>query len=42
MAGPQGTATAASAGAPPARVGRWLGIALAIIVLDQPDRKSVV
>lgn len=35
MAGPQGTATAASAGAPPARVGRWLGIALAIIVLDQ-------
>ncbi|WP_238865580.1 signal peptidase II [Achromobacter xylosoxidans] len=35
MAGPQGTATAASAGAPPARVGRWLGIALAIILLDQ-------
>ena len=35
MAGPQGTASAASAGAPPARVGRWLAIALASIVLDQ-------
>ena len=35
MAGPNGTAAAAPASAPPARVGRWLALALAIIVLDQ-------
>ncbi len=35
MAGPHGNAAAAPASAPPARVGRWLALALAIIVLDQ-------
>ncbi|CAB3628890.1 MAG: signal peptidase II [Achromobacter pulmonis] len=35
MAGPQGSAAAASASAPRARVGRWLAIALAIVVVDQ-------
>ncbi|EGP42665.1 signal peptidase II [Achromobacter insuavis] len=35
MAGPHGTAAAAPASASPARVGRWLALALAIIVLDQ-------
>lgn len=35
MAGPQGSAPVASAAAAPARVGRWLAIALAIVVVDQ-------
>ena len=37
MAGPapQGANASAAASAPPAKVGRWLAIALAIIVLDQ-------
>lgn len=35
MAGPQGSAAAASASVPRARVGRWLAIALAIVVVDQ-------
>lgn len=35
MAGPQGSAAAASTSAPRARVGRWLAIALAIVVVDQ-------
>lgn len=35
MAGPQGSAPVASATAAPARVGRWLAIALAIVVVDQ-------